>query len=103
MAAGVTEAVADAGHPAAGQPGGAAMLGVGAALFLAGDVIIRRLLRIGSIRVRAAGAAPALATTAVGATAGLIAQLAVLTVVLVATLGAEQRWDAESTTGRGAG
>jgi low temperature requirement protein LtrA len=94
MAAGVQEAIANAAQPTAGHPAAAAVLGAGAALFLAGDAAVRGLLRTGSIRWRAAGAAAALATAAVGAVAGLDAQLGVLTVVLVAMLLAEQRTDA---------
>jgi len=107
MAAGVQEAVAQSGRPAAGHLAAAAMLAAGAALFLGGDVAVRRLLRTGATAPRAAGATAALATTAAGATVGLDAQLALLTVVLVAMLAAELRWetprDAESTGGDTAG
>jgi hypothetical protein len=66
------------------------VLAVGAALFLSGDVIARRLLRLGPVRWRAAAAALALATTAVGAAAGLEAQLVVVTGVLVLPLVVER-------------
>jgi low temperature requirement protein LtrA len=62
----------------------ATVLACGAALFLLGEVIIRRQLGTGPYRLRAAAALGALATTAVGATAGLDAQLAVVAAVLVA-------------------
>ena len=83
---------------AAGQPAGssaarlaqAAVLAVGAALFLGGDVTIRRQLRLGPVRLRAAAAVVALATMAVGATVGLVAQLVLVAAVLVAPLIAEQ-------------
>jgi low temperature requirement protein LtrA len=96
MAAGVQEAIAHAGGQAGwdlghGEPADAVVLAAGAALFLAGDVAIRRVLRIGPVGFRAAGAVLALATTGVGATAGLGAQLVLLTVVLVAMLLVEQR------------
>jgi low temperature requirement protein LtrA len=91
MAAGVQEAIE---HPAAAQPATAALLAAGAALFLAGDAVVRRLLWRGRVRFRAAGAVVALATTAAGATAGLQAQVALLAVVLVAMLLAERRWTA---------
>jgi low temperature requirement protein LtrA len=93
MAAGVQEAIARSGDAAAGDTAGAAVLAVGAALFLAGDAAVRGLLGTGSIRLRGATAMVALASTAVGATVGLAAQVALLTVVLVAMLLAEQRWD----------
>jgi low temperature requirement protein LtrA len=93
MATGVQEAIAGSAHPTAGHPRAAAVLAVGAALFLAGDAAIRRLLGTGSTALRLAGAAAALVTTAVGAVAGLDAQLAVLVAVLAAMLAAERRRD----------
>ena len=99
MAAGVQEAIARAGGPrgwrlASGRLADAAVLAAGAALFLAGDVAIRRVLRTGPVALRLAGAVAALATTAVGATAGLDAQLALLAAVLAVMLAAEQYRDA---------
>ena len=61
MATGVQEAIAGSAHPLAGHPRAAAVLAVGAALFLAGDAAIRRLLGTGSTALRLAGAAAALA------------------------------------------
>ena len=97
MAAGVQEAIARAGGPGGwdlghGELADAVVLAVGAAAFLAGDVAIRRVLRIGPVGFRSAGAVLALATTGLGATAGLGAQLVLLTAVLIAMLLAEQRW-----------
>jgi len=92
MAAGVQEAIAHSDRPTAGHLVAAAVLATGAALFLAGDVAVRRLLRTGGVAARAAGGVAALATTVVGATAGLDAQLALLTAVLIVMLAAEQRW-----------
>jgi low temperature requirement protein LtrA len=95
MAAGVQEAIAESGRPTAGHPAAAAVLAAGAALFLAGDAAVRRLLGTGTIGLRVTGAVAALATIAVGAVAGLDAQLALLTVLMAAMLAAEQRWGAD--------
>jgi low temperature requirement protein LtrA len=63
MAAGVRYAV---GHSLHTAPAGRAFaLATGPALFLGGDVVFRRALRIGPSRLRAAGAAAALATAAI--------------------------------------
>jgi low temperature requirement protein LtrA len=91
MATGVQDAIAFSAHPAAGHPRAAGILAAGAALFLAGDAIIRRLLGLGSSGPRLAGAAAALVTTAVGAFAGLDAQVALLVAVMAVMLLAEQR------------
>jgi low temperature requirement protein LtrA len=91
MAAGVGQAVERSGRLSAGPLGPAVVLAAGGALFLAGDVGIRRLLRIGSVRLRAAAAVVALATLAVGVFAALEVQLAVLTLVLVGMLVLERR------------
>jgi low temperature requirement protein LtrA len=71
--------------------GQAAILAGGAALFLAGDVIIRRQLGTGPVLLRAIAAVLVLASAAVGIAAGLEAQLAVVTAVLITPLVAE-RW-----------
>ena len=91
LAAGVLKAVLVAAgvHASPGLParfGDAALLSCGAALFLAGDVIIRKQLGTGPTRHRAIAAALALATTAVGVAVNLDAQLAVVLVVLVLPL-----------------
>jgi len=69
LAAGILRAVLEAaGYPAAGsRTGHAAVLAVGAGLFLAGDAVIRRVLHIGPTLGRIAAAVVALATTAAGA------------------------------------
>jgi low temperature requirement protein LtrA len=87
-----------AGHDMAIRTGQAAVLALGAALFLGGDVAIRRILATGPVRLRAAAAVVALATTAVGATAGLDAQLAVVAAVLILPLVAER--DSRGAGGR---
>jgi low temperature requirement protein LtrA len=97
LAAGVLRAVtlaAGQAGPATGTPAEAAqaaVLGGGAALFLAGDVIIRKQLGSGPLRLRMAAAVAALATAAVGAFTGLNAQLVLVAAVLVAPLVAESR------------
>jgi low temperature requirement protein LtrA len=92
MAAGVGQAVGHAARLVAGPVAAAAVLAAGAALFLAGDVAIRRLLQTGPVRLRAAAAVLALATTAIGALIALEVQLAVITAVLVGMLVLERRW-----------
>jgi low temperature requirement protein LtrA len=92
MAAGVGQAVGHAARLVAGPVGAAVLLAAGAALFLAGDVAIRRLLQTGPVRLRAAAAVLALATTAIGALIALEVQLAVITAVLVGMLVLERRW-----------
>ena len=91
MAAGVRAAIGHSGRLTAGPAGAAIALAVGAALFLAGDVAVRRLLRTGPVRPRAATAVLALATTPIGAFIALEVQLAVITVVLVLLLVLERR------------
>jgi low temperature requirement protein LtrA len=89
-AAGVGQAIAHPGRTA-GHPGAAVALAAGAALFLAGDVVMRRRLQIGPVRLRAAAAVLALGTTAIGALVALEAQLIVITVMLVIMLMLERR------------
>ncbi len=88
LAAGILRAVLEAaGHITAGpRVAQAAVLAVGAALFLAGDVVLRLVLHTGPTRLRIAAAAAALATTAAGATLGLVAQLLLVAAVLIAPL-----------------
>jgi low temperature requirement protein LtrA len=95
VAAGVLRAVVQAAGGGASpdlavRAAQAALLAAGAALFLAGDVIVRLLLRLGPVRWRTAAAVAALATTAVGAAAGLDLQLVVVAAVLVFPLIAER-------------
>jgi low temperature requirement protein LtrA len=86
-AAGLKHAI---GHPGAALPAGPALaLAGGVTLFLTGDVLFRRALRIGSpwFRVTAAGAALTAwpVVIAVGAAAGI----ALLTAVVAAALATE--------------
>jgi low temperature requirement protein LtrA len=90
-AAGVGQAIAHAGRLAAGPVGAAVALAAGAALFLAGDVTIRRRLQTGRVRLRAAAAVLALGTAAIGAQVALEAQLIVITAILVIMLVLERR------------
>ncbi len=96
MAAGVLRAVLQASGqatPALGAPartGQAVVLGCGAALFLAGDALIRRQLGTGQAGARSVAAAAALATIPAGVFAGLNAQLALVAAVLVVPLIAER-------------
>ncbi len=96
VAAGVLRSVLLAGEQPAPalspgiRAGQAAILAAGAALFLAGNVIIRRQLETGQVLLRAIAAVLALASAAVGVAAGLEAQLAVVTAVLVAPLVVER-------------
>jgi low temperature requirement protein LtrA len=102
LAAGVLKAVTLAGGAGASARQ-AAVLACGAALFLGGNAAVRRYLRIGPVRFRAAAAVLALATIPIGATAGLDVQLVIVAMVLVAPLLGE-RWLAPappSQTGSG--
>jgi hypothetical protein len=101
MAAGVLRAVVLAGGGTGPGPGSAAslwqaaVLAVGAALFLAGDIIIRRQLRAGPVGLRGLAAAGALATIPAGVYAGLNVQLLLVAAVLVGPI------LGESLAGRG--
>ena len=79
------------------------MLACGAALFLAGNLIVRWQLGIGPVRLRVLAAAAAVATIPVGVYAGLVAQLALVAVVLVAPLVAERPTAAGQRAARTAG
>jgi low temperature requirement protein LtrA len=93
VAAGVFSAVAEAaGTQGTGaRSAHAAVLAAGAALFLAGDVIARRMLSLGPVRWRITAAVLALATTAVGAAAGLNSQLVLVALVLALPLISERQ------------
>jgi low temperature requirement protein LtrA len=86
MAAGVGEAIGHVTRLVAGPVGAAVVLAAGAALFLAGDVAIRGLLRLGPVRMRVTAAVLALATAPIGALVALEVQLIVITVLLVVML-----------------
>jgi hypothetical protein len=66
-------------------------LGCGVALFLAGSAAFRHALRIGPERYRLAAAALALAVSAVGVTLSVAAEMALLTLLVAATLVVESR------------
>ncbi len=88
LATGVRLTIGNAAQP---HPAGQALaLGGGTALFLAGNAMFRRALRIGPGWLRLGTAVFAVATTALGATVAIEAQLAVLLAGLVAMLAAEQ-------------
>jgi len=67
-----------------------AMLGCGAAAFLAGDALFRRELAIGTVRVRGAAAILALATLPLGATVAPAAQIAALVALLAGAVVVEE-------------
>ncbi|MEV7415994.1 low temperature requirement protein A [Streptomyces sp. NPDC089919] len=90
FAAGVKKALGHLGDPLAGGPALALAGGVG--LYLAGDMAFRKVLRIGTVRYRAAALAGVLATAAAGHRLNGAAELAALLAVLVAALVAETRW-----------
>jgi low temperature requirement protein LtrA len=69
----------------------ALMLAGGVALFLAGDVLFRRSLRIGPGHLRAVAAALALATIPLGLTVSALVQLVVLVAVVAGSLLAEAK------------
>ena len=80
------------GHAAQPHPARRALaLGVGVALFLAGDAAFREVMGIGRAWARYAAAVFAVATAALGAAVAVEAQLAVLTAGLVGMLLAEGR------------
>jgi low temperature requirement protein LtrA len=89
IAAGLKTAI---GHPGAALTAGPAIaLAGGVTLFLAGDVIFRRVLRIGTSRYRAAAAAGALAAWPVAVAVGAAAGIALLAAVVATALAAERR------------
>ena len=88
FAAGVKKAIVYAsGHVYLEQ---ALLLGGGVAVFLLADVWFRRILLIGTLKFRAAGAVAALASVALGVRSTL-AQLVALVAILVAVLLLEKR------------
>jgi low temperature requirement protein LtrA len=91
MAACVAQAIEHAARLAPGPAGAAVVLACGAALFLVGDMSIRRQLQIGPVRLRAAAAVLALATIPVGTLVALEAQLIVIAAVLAVMLVLEWR------------
>jgi low temperature requirement protein LtrA len=69
----------------------ALFLGAGAALFLAGDVAFRHVLRIGREATRAAAAVLVLCSVPLGTEVSAVAQMVAVTVVLAAVLALEAR------------
>jgi low temperature requirement protein LtrA len=91
ISAGIEQAIARAHTPVAAEPAAAAvLLAVGAAAVLAGDIAFRWLLGIGRARLRLAAAGLSTATVAAGLTAGLPAQLGLLTVIFAAMIAGER-------------
>jgi low temperature requirement protein LtrA len=87
LAAGLKTVVA---HPWDALPVPAALaVGGGMALYLAGDVLLRLVLHLGSNWTRGVAAVLAAASTVVGATESAVAQLAVLAAVVVLLVAAE--------------
>ncbi|MBO0806212.1 MAG: low temperature requirement protein A [Nocardiopsaceae bacterium] len=87
-AAGLKHALARPGAP---MPAGPALaLAGGVALFLAGDLMFRRVLRLGSARYRAAGAVAALACWPVPVAVTADTGIALLTAIVVAVLAVER-------------
>jgi low temperature requirement protein LtrA len=70
--------------------GRAAILAGGVAVFLAGDVLLRSELGIGSVTIRSAAAVLALATMPLGATVSPAAQVGALVALLVAAIAVEK-------------
>lgn len=80
------------GHPGASLPAGYALaLAGGVALFLAGDVMFLRVLRIGATRLRAGAAVLAIAAWPVAVATSAAAGIVLLTAVVTAALAAEGR------------
>jgi low temperature requirement protein LtrA len=72
--------------------GSAGLLAVGVALYLAGDVAFRRVMRIRPIAHRGGAAVAALATMLLGISVAAAVQLVALVAIVVATLATEARW-----------
>ncbi len=100
LAAGMKVTIGAAAAPHAVSQ--ALALGGGVALFLAGNAMFRRALRIGPAWPRSAAAVFALATTALGTAVAIDAQLAAMAAGLAAMLAAEQRRDARMAAGASA-
>jgi low temperature requirement protein LtrA len=90
LAAGVKLSIAEVTHRLDAGP--ALTLAAGVALFLAGDVAFRRVLRIRPVAYRAAAAAVALATAVLGIYLAGAVQLVALIAVLLGMLVPEARW-----------
>ncbi len=99
MAAGVQLTISQQAVLRPGPAGVAGVLGCGAALFLAGDAAVRRLMRTGPVRPRAVAAVLALATVGAGVSIGLDAQLALLAAIFTVMLLAGRNPAARPATG----
>ena len=89
LASGVKQAIVNTGTTLPAGPSVA--MGCGVALFLAGSAAFRHALRIGPERYRLAAAVLALAVSAVGVTLSVAAEMALLTLLVAATIAAEHR------------
>ncbi len=87
LAAGVKRVIGAAG--ATSSYPACLALGGGVALYLAADAAFRHALRIGAPRYRIAAAVAALASTVVGVTLSVSAEIALLAVIVVAALAAD--------------
>jgi low temperature requirement protein LtrA len=87
LAAGLKDAIGHAFEPL--DLAHALLLAGGVAVFLAGDILFRRTLRIGPARHRAAAAVLALATVPAGLAVSAVLQLTALGIVLAGSLAAE--------------
>jgi low temperature requirement protein LtrA len=90
LAAGVKLSIGEVTHRL--EPAPALTLAAGVALFLAGDVAFRRVLRIRPVAYRAVAAVVALATAVLGIYAAGAVQLVALVAVLLGMLVPEARW-----------
>lgn len=81
LSAGIRRAIAEPWHP--GHPLPALAVGGGVAVYLAGDVALRRALRLGPVLPRCAGLVLAVASIAAGTFAPAAVQLVVIAVVLL--------------------
>jgi low temperature requirement protein LtrA len=91
-AAGMAQVIADASRGA--PPSATWLLSSGIAVYLLGASAFRRVLRVGPVRARVAGAALIGATGPIAAHAGSLAQLATVVAILVVMLGLEHRDEA---------
>jgi low temperature requirement protein LtrA len=92
VAAGVKQAIGSLGRAGSTLPYPVCLaLAGGVALYLAGAVAFRHVLRIGVQRYRVAAAAAALTASAVGVTFSVTAEIALLTAIVAAALAMEHR------------
>ena len=75
-------------------------LAAGVAVYLAGELLFRRTLRLGPVRTRVVAAGLAAATVPVGLTGGYIAQLTLLVVLLGGMLAVERRSNQHARSGK---